>query len=378
MPYIDTPDETHLEGALDFLREEDKELGHSFICNESVIVAAHSNKEARYWVSDDGEVVAFLIYSQSGYCTTIDIVATDFRRRGRGFGKQLVKLFEKEARESFVTAAFYLQCQPPESEGFWRRMGFVDLPELTQMTKMDRYKALYKMLHPLPPNDIDPDVQIDLWDVDFYKGIPDTEQDFQVLLNANIDHTETLAFHVYDDQAIRVTVGGMMREDKVKYSPLWEYREGSFVLLDPGDVDFLCEDMINWVHRHQLTFFYHNSYSQHSTLTPQVGANRHGGEDPRAVGQAVVWLNTDPGPSSTGSGGVHTFQHVVQLQADDPNLFVDKDIERGLNAMADAGFSEPRIPLESGLYAGVYFYTGSINVVETRRWNPERSCYEPI
>ena len=245
--YVQNPTQTHLHQALEFLRTEDIEVGHSFICNQDIIEEAHAKGNTRFWIGDDGEVEALLVFDTSHLLTTISIVAVDFQRRGRGIGRRLFEAFEAEAATEFVAAALWLFCEPADSEKFWRAMGFVDLPTLTRMTDMERHTTLYKMLHEPPRNDPNPNIQIRLWNVDYYRGIPNSTPDFELLLNNTVDHEDDLVFHAYYDQAVRVTVDGVSREAKVKYSPLQDYREGSFVWVGASDIDYMCNTLRGWV-----------------------------------------------------------------------------------------------------------------------------------
>ncbi len=98
-------------------------------------------------------------------------------------------------------------------------------------------------------------------------------------------------------------------------------------------------------------------------VSPQVGGHRHGGEDPRAVGKAVLWLSD----CSMMMHPLRTFECEVEIDEDDPLLFVDeraKAMARGAQRMFGAG--DP--PLW-------YWYEGSIDVSTRRAWDSPTSCY---
>lgn len=69
----------------------------------------------------------------------------------------------------------------------------------------------------------------------------------------------------------------------------------------------------------------HTAPNRYAVLTPAVGGSRHGGEDARAVGKAVVWLANEDMVRTESDGTVqHVYLHEVEIDEDDPDLFLDE------------------------------------------------------
>ncbi len=120
-----------------------------------------------------------------------------------------------------------------------------------------------------------------------------------------------------------------------------------------------------------LQRFYHYSDEPLDTLTPQVGNERHGGEDDRAVDKPVVWLSTTTMLRETKSGGVAEYEHEVEVDLDDPLLHEDEKfnlLAKQFNAMIRGGG-------QAGMRMRWFFYEGTLEVIARRRWDGSR--YQP-
>jgi len=113
---------------------------------------------------------------------------------------------------------------------------------------------------------------------------------------------------------------------------------------------------------------FHLADAEYRQLQPQLGAKRHGGEDPRAVGVPVVWLSNDQGMrAQRPNREVPQFQHEVDVPDDDPYLFVDEPFA-AMSTQYDKMFGT-RTTLRW------YFLKRAVDVTTVRRWDPVLGTY---
>ena len=97
-------------------------------------------------------------------------------------------------------------------------------------------------------------------------------------------------------------------------------------------------------------------------LEPHVGESRHGGEDHRAVGQPVVWLDNTPTVGTCKDRGVYTYRHEVEVDPADPLLHEDERF-----TFAFGGFTSQRW----------YICRGSLDVCARSIWNGATCVPDP-
>ena len=109
--------------------------------------------------------------------------------------------------------------------------------------------------------------------------------------------------------------------------------------------------------------FFHNSNEKLTRIIPHIGGSRHGGEDPRAVGKAVVWLSNKPQTDIPPM----KYQYEVEISPDDPDLLMDEpfgklqeDFGKLFNVTNDWRW---------------YFCLKEVEVVTTSEWDPNTSSY---
>jgi hypothetical protein len=73
--------------------------------------------------------------------------------------------------------------------------------------------------------------------------------------------------------------------------------------------------------------FYHNSNQLLDKLIPKTGTARHGGEDPRAVSNAVVWLSNQPQLDDPPT----KYRYVVDIDEKKPSLCMDNPFDQMQN-----------------------------------------------
>lgn len=121
------PGMRRLEEITVWLQKERQACGEGFYCNINVISKGFQDKKA-YCITWKNKAIGFLIYSVFGKKGRIEIAEVHPAFRGRGAGRLLVEstFTALAARKVLVLD---LECQPAESERFWRLMGFSAMPE---------------------------------------------------------------------------------------------------------------------------------------------------------------------------------------------------------------------------------------------------------
>jgi hypothetical protein len=77
--------------------------------------------------------------------------------------------------------------------------------------------------------------------------------------------------------------------------------------------------------------FYHYSDIKLDILKPQIGVNRHEGEDVNAIGRKVIFLTQDE--IMQVEGVPQEYRYTVIIQENDPNLHVDQKHQDLVNSM---------------------------------------------
>jgi hypothetical protein len=115
---------------------------------------------------------------------------------------------------------------------------------------------------------------------------------------------------------------------------------------------------------------FHCSNEKYTTLTPRVGARRHGGEGAGAADKAVIWLSNDGASVAREGGRVVRFRHKVEVLHDDPNLVLDEKLEEG-RLWAEREYGKP-------IRVRWYTYSKPLHVISVAAYDEEREEYFPV
>lgn len=110
--------------------------------------------------------------------------------------------------------------------------------------------------------------------------------------------------------------------------------------------------------------FYHNSNVLLEKLIPTIGKSRHNGEDPRAVGKAVVWLSNLPQVDEQPS----KYRYVVEIDENSSLLFMDEPFNRlqiNFNALFPNNNNNWRW----------YFYLDELEILERYDYDDQQKEY---
>jgi len=112
---------------------------------------------------------------------------------------------------------------------------------------------------------------------------------------------------------------------------------------------------------------YHYSKEKFDKLKPVIGLSRHSGEDDKAIKKPVVWLTNGSSDLTYENGKVVAiYQHEVEIDENDPNLFIDEKKEQ-LDSQMEKLFETRG--------SKWYFYTKELIVKKIRIWDEKSNSF---
>jgi len=144
-----------------WLKEERLATGEGFYVNWSTIKNAFAQGQMAV-LEMSNEPVGFAVWRPNDKLTYLDIVEIHPSHRKKGLAGQLLAYFS----DHFLTIGIMvieLQCEPPESELTWKKLGFI---EFASSFNSWGHKRLYKILTDShrPDTPGNSDESISLWD----------------------------------------------------------------------------------------------------------------------------------------------------------------------------------------------------------------------
>ena len=130
----------------EWLIDEDKKTKQGFYCNWKIIKKSFEEKNFAV-ISVNNSAVGFITWNESELVGTIDICEIKPTERGKGY----LKILFTEVCAFFLKkniVALSLECAPASSEVVWRKLGFIEFPEMPKLGIYSDYgnKKLYKVL----------------------------------------------------------------------------------------------------------------------------------------------------------------------------------------------------------------------------------------
>jgi GNAT superfamily N-acetyltransferase len=141
------PKVENLEEVKLWLKEECESEGSSFICNWEVIESCFHSKRMSCAIVD-GAAVGFLCWSEVGRLTELSIAAIRPAVRRHGIGGILANATTEYLAQTHEVLIVRLECNPPASESFWRKVGFTNLPIGFEQSSANVSTTLFRILVP--------------------------------------------------------------------------------------------------------------------------------------------------------------------------------------------------------------------------------------
>lgn len=147
MNALRTASDDDMRAIRQWLEREDAAHVHgNFLCNWSVIEAAHKAGEVLVYLDDRGAPAGYL----TGTFGPDTILQVRDDVRGNGIGTRLVNAcVESIERSGEPNGLAFIQCAPEDSTAFWARVGFTILA--SPRGSVYAYRSI-RQEHPLPPN----------------------------------------------------------------------------------------------------------------------------------------------------------------------------------------------------------------------------------
>lgn len=233
--FVAKPTRQDQAGIKAWLEEERLKEGHSFICNWGVIEESFCDSRA-FCLRVNGQAVGFVVWENvvRDKVAELLIAAVNPENRRRGYGgelaRQTLNLFQQRG-----IRAVLVECMPPQSEGFWRRHGFVDFPKEYYPGQRANGIRLFRSLADgvQPVSTMSSFVRMQLW----HKSIHDVKEldaagtEIQLEINENGDFINDLAIPAMPDWKVCLTFpDGKTRIQKVKYVFSWSCFEDGFIV----------------------------------------------------------------------------------------------------------------------------------------------------
>lgn len=163
---ITSPTKVDLGIIKKWLIDEDKILNQGFYCNWNIIEYAFNRGEL-FTFSFEKEIIGFSVFSEVDKHLKIDIfeIEPSYRQQhlGRFFYTEIENYFKNKG-----FSAIQLFCSPRESEKFWRKLDFIQFPEVIfSESDLTFYKPLIKTLSPNNKDNFDS--VLELWNKEPYQ-----------------------------------------------------------------------------------------------------------------------------------------------------------------------------------------------------------------
>lgn len=160
------PSITDLYAIKEWLKDEYERTGEGFYANWKGIEEDFNNDNLVI-LSYLNSPIGFVAFFRFEIYVEILLFAIEPKFRNRGFGKILYqKIAEHFRRENYV--ALKLFCKPEESEAFWKKMDFIEYPDIGYCEhSLTYYKPLIEIEKPTTNKNLNN--RLELWDCEPYQ-----------------------------------------------------------------------------------------------------------------------------------------------------------------------------------------------------------------
>jgi len=137
------PSDSELTQIEQFLLKEKREFNEGFYCNWPLIKEAYEKKRIISFHCNN-ECIGFVEWRDGDFVIDIDrfVIRREFRKQGLGkyFFEKIFEFFRKKKAK-----VIGLDCEPHESQWFWKKMGFIQFPAAEFWKELTFYKNLIEV-----------------------------------------------------------------------------------------------------------------------------------------------------------------------------------------------------------------------------------------
>ncbi len=229
-----TPTQQHLDEIEKWLIEEQSATGDGFYCNWTIIKSFFKKNNFAV-ISSNNLPIGFACWRHtstlSGQINIFEI-KPDFRKQGAG------TYFTDKLLDFLIAQNIYvvdLQCVPPESESFWRKFDFIDVPSNIRFWDF-RTQHLFRRLisHKQPTENYEGENYIEIWDAEPYATKnKESKWKWEIEINAENKTLKLPIIHPCEkDWRIRlIQKGKAVIDDKIKRFGSLEIDYGPYVII---------------------------------------------------------------------------------------------------------------------------------------------------
>ena len=219
--FVTTPTSHDLNVIREWLEDEERTEGQSFICNWKVIEDLFNNSMA-FCLRINSKAVAFITWQEGVDYRVVELVvaAVKLELRRQGHGGELVRHTLSSLQQKGILA-IVAECNPSNSEKFWRKHGFVDFPREYctggNRSGVEIFRALASYGRPfLPGSSL---VEMELWHKSIHEAQANDIADIKIQLqiDKNGNFIDELVVPAMPDWKVRLTFqDGTKKFQKVK------------------------------------------------------------------------------------------------------------------------------------------------------------------
>lgn len=208
------PSLSDLSTIKSWLKEEMEVTGEGFYGNWNVVEKVF-NENKLITLNYKNIPIGFVTFYESEIHVEIEIFVIKPKYRGKGIGK----IFYEKVAEHFKSDNFLalkLFCSPPDSEVFWKKMGFIEYPNIGfNEHRLTYYKPLIEIQK--PSSNKNNKNKLEMWNCEPHQKA-NTPPTWTWDLDVNNSPTLSIMQPCHHDWVLRwVKNGKIKQEEKVKY-----------------------------------------------------------------------------------------------------------------------------------------------------------------
>jgi hypothetical protein len=207
----------------------DNDRDSSFYANYSLIQKAFIENRLLCFIKKE-KLIGFMTYTINDILIEIDIFCVDIKERGKGNGSIIYKNIEQYFRRK-KAIAFKLFSEPKQSEGFWKKQGFLKT-NIEHEHPLEYWKPIVKRQE--NSTDINCQNKIEIWQSEPYLAHKNEPKSIYHIENM----TDNIIEYLNKDWALKITKNGKKEYfEKIKRLPIGNYNN-NLLIITKADLKF--------------------------------------------------------------------------------------------------------------------------------------------